>query len=88
MPIGVFTMVGIYIIVWWTVLFAVLPLGMNQREQERPDDGGQWGAPKDPQLKKKFITTTWVSAIVWAFVMLLIFTGWLPLPTVVGNAAG
>lgn len=88
MPIGPLTMAAIYIVCWWTVLFAVLPLGMNQHEQERPDDGGQWGAPKEPQLKKKFITTTWVSAIVWVFVMVLIFTGWLPLPTMVGNAAG
>ena len=88
MPIGPITMGAIYIVCWWVVLFAVLPLGMNQHEQERPDDGGQWGAPKEPQLKKKFITTTWVSAIVWAFVMVLIFTGWLPLPTMIGNAAG
>ncbi|WP_312735569.1 DUF1467 family protein [Brevundimonas sp.] len=80
MPIGVFTMVGIYIIVWWTVLFAVLPLGMAGETKEPPTDGAQWGAPRTPNLKKKFLTTTWVSALVWAFVMVLIFTGWLPLP--------
>ncbi len=80
MPIGPLTMFAIYIVCWWVVLFAVLPLGMNQRDQERPEDGGQWGAPSDPQLKRKFITTTWVSAIVWGVVMLLIFTGWMPLP--------
>ena len=39
MPIGVFTMVGIYIIVWWTVLFAVLPLGMAGETKEPPTDG-------------------------------------------------
>ncbi|RZJ37557.1 MAG: DUF1467 family protein, partial [Brevundimonas sp.] len=38
------------------------------------------GAPENPQLKKKFITTTWVSAIVWVFIMGLIFIGWMPLP--------
>ncbi|MFN3559389.1 MAG: DUF1467 family protein [Brevundimonas sp.] len=80
MPIGIFTMVAIYIVCWWTVLFAVLPLGMNQQGQTRPTDGGQWGAPENPQLKKKFITTTWVSAIVWVFIMGLIFIGWMPLP--------
>ena len=59
---------------------AVLPLGTSQETHEPPTDGSQWGAPKTPNLKKKFLTTTWVSAIVWAFVMVLIFTGWLPLP--------
>jgi len=80
MPIGPITMFAIYIVCWWTVLFAVLPIGMSQDAQERPTDGAQWGAPKEPHLKRKFITTTWVSAILWAFVMLLIWTGWLPLP--------
>jgi hypothetical protein len=42
MPIGPFTIVAIYIVCWWTVLFAVLPLGMSQQGQERPTDGAQW----------------------------------------------
>jgi Predicted secreted protein len=80
MPIGPLTMIAIYLVCWWTVLFAVLPLGMNQRDQERPTDGGQWGAPSDPKLKQKFITTTWVSAIVWLVIMVVIWTGIMPLP--------
>jgi len=85
MPIGPITMVAIYITCWWTVLFAVLPIGMSQSVQERPTDGAQWGAPANPQLKKKFLTTTWVSAIVWAVIMVLIYTRWLPLPTLPGG---
>ena len=80
MPIGPFTMVAIYIVCWWVVLFSILPLGMNQADQERPTDGAQWGAPVKPQLKRKFITTSWVSLIVWAVIMGLIYTGWMPLP--------
>lgn len=87
MPIGPFTMVAIYVICWWTVLFAVLPLGMNQGDQLEHEDGGQWGAPRDPNLKRKFITTTWVSAIVWAVVMLVIWTGIMPLPGLPGVAS-
>jgi predicted secreted protein len=79
-------MTAIYLTVWWTVLFAVLPIGMNQADQERPTDGAQWGAPANPNLKKKYLTTTWVATLVWAFIMVLIFTGWLPLPNV-GPAA-
>ena len=80
MPIGPVTMLAIYIICWWAVLFAILPLGMSQGAQERPDDGGQWGAPLQPNLKRKFITTSWVALILWAVVMVLVFVGWMPLP--------
>jgi predicted secreted protein len=80
--IGPVTMTAIYIVCWWVVLFTVLPLGMNQRDQAPPTDGAQWGAPAEPNLKKKFITTTWVAVLLWGFVMVLIFTGWLPLPRV------
>ena len=82
--IGPTTAIAIYFVVWWTVLFAVLPLGMNQGPRERQTDGGDWGAPANPNLKKKFITTTWVSAIVWGVIMVLIFTGILPLPDLPG----
>ncbi len=80
MPIGPITMFAIYIVVWWVVLFAVLPLGTSEETHEPPTDGSQWGAPKTPNLKRKFITTTWVALIVWAFVMVLVFIGWMPLP--------
>lgn len=82
MPIGPLTMFAIYVVCWWIVLFAILPLGMSNQIQHPPTDGSQWGAPADPQLKKKFLTTTWVSVIVWAFIMILVYTGWLPLPSV------
>ncbi len=82
MPIGPLTMFAVYVTVWWTVLFGILPIGMAQEDQAPPTDGAQWGAPKNPRLKKKFITTTWVSALVWAGIMVLLYTGWLPLPTI------
>ncbi len=57
----------IYLIVWWTVLFAILPLGTTSYAEVgiKVTDGGDPGAPVDPKLKKKVITTTWVSAIVF-----------------------
>ncbi len=80
LPIGPVTMLAVYIVCWWVVLFAILPLGMNQSNQERPTDGAQWGAPVQPNLKKKFLTTTWVAALVWALIMALVWIGWMPLP--------
>jgi predicted secreted protein len=56
-----------YFVVWWTTLFAILPLGVQSHHQAGVDvpGGGDPGSPVDPKLKRKFITTTWVSAIVW-----------------------
>jgi predicted secreted protein len=62
-----FTGIAIYLTIWWTVLFAVLPLGTTTHAEAGIDlgDGGDPGAPVDPKLKRKFITTTWVSAILF-----------------------
>ena len=73
MQLGPFTLVAIYLTVWWTVLFAVLPLGMQSHHEAGTDpaDGGDPGAPVKLNLKRKAITTTWVSAIV--FVVMFVF---------------
>ncbi len=71
---GPLTMLAIYMTIWWTVLFAVLPLGTQTRaEAGLPNDGSDPGAPVDPKLKKKFVTTTWVSAIVFAVLWVVIY---------------
>jgi len=77
-----FTLVAIYLTIWWTVLFAVLPWGITSHAEAGidPGDGGDPGAPVDPKLKKKFITTTWVSAIVWVVLIGVIKFGHLHLP--------
>lgn len=65
---SVFTAIFVYIVIWWTVLFAVLPLGVKSYRQSgvEPPPGCDPGAPVQPNLVRKFITTTWVSAIVLA----------------------
>ncbi len=62
--------ISVYLIIWWTVLFGVLPLGNRTHAELGVDlkDGGDPGAPVNPNLKRKFITTTWVSAILFAIV--------------------
>ena len=64
------TSLAIYLIVWWVVLFSVLPVGVVSHAEAgiKTPGGGDPGAPVDPKLKRKFITTTWVSAIVFAVV--------------------
>lgn len=79
---GPFTSVAIFLTIWWTVLFAVLPLGVTSHAEAGIDkgDGGDPGAPVDPKLKKKFLTTTAVSVVLFAIVWVVIKFGLITLP--------
>ena len=53
----------VYLVIWWTILFAVLPLGV--RRVENPERGQDAGAPERPQLLRKAIITSLVAAVLW-----------------------
>jgi predicted secreted protein len=62
---GIATNVAIYLTIWWTVLFIILPIGVTTLAEAGVDpQGADPGAPVDPKLMKKAITTTWVAALV------------------------
>ncbi|HEY2186473.1 MAG TPA: DUF1467 family protein [Xanthobacteraceae bacterium] len=68
------TAIAIYFIIWWTVLFAVLPWGVrSQEESGTVARGTDPGAPSIPNLKRKLLWNTIVSAIVF-MVWYLIYT--------------
>jgi predicted secreted protein len=79
---GPVTGVAIYLTLWWTVLFAVLPFGVTSHAQAGIDkgDGGDPAAPVDPKLKQKFLTTTWISAVLWVVLWAVIHFGIVKLP--------
>ena len=61
------TALAIYFIVWWVVLFAVLPWGVrSQVESGEVSPGTDPGAPAAPQLRLKMMWTTIVATIVFA----------------------
>jgi predicted secreted protein len=72
----------VYLVIWWVVLFAVLPWGVRSHHEEGIEvpGGGEPGSPVNPNLVKKFITTTWVSAIVLAVVFVVLHFHLIPLP--------
>ena len=45
-----FTGVVLYVLIWWTVLFAVLPIGTRPVERCRTTDSGWRGAPERPRI--------------------------------------
>jgi len=61
------TAIAIYFIIWWTVLFAVLPWGVrSQEESGTVSPGTDPGAPTIPRLARKLGWTTIVAGIVFA----------------------
>jgi predicted secreted protein len=61
------TVLAIYFLIWWIVLFAVLPWGVrSQQESGDVPDGTDPGAPLMPMLLKKVMWTTIVATIVFA----------------------
>ncbi len=60
------TAVAIFFLIWWVVLFAVLPWGI--RSQHEGGDmviGTDPGAPTMPRLARKLLWTTIVSLVIF-----------------------
>jgi predicted secreted protein len=77
------TAIAIYLTIWWTALFAILPIGVRSHAEEgKPvPGGGDPSSPVNPNLKRKFFTTTWVSAIVFALLWLTLHFHLVTLPS-------
>ena len=61
----------IYIIIWWLVFFAILPIDVN-REKPIKIDGEDAGSPENPRMLKKFIYCTGITTIIFIIIYLLI----------------
>jgi predicted secreted protein len=81
-----FTGAVLYVLIWWTALFAVLPFGI--RPQQAPDRHSGWrGAPEHPRLLRTVVATTVVAGVLWLGAFWLVSSpylsfrhGWLAMP--------
>lgn len=65
--------IAIYLIIWWMVLFAILPIGVRtQLEDGEVVPGSAESAPIAPQIWKKAGWTTLVSGVIFAMVYVVI----------------
>ncbi|MBB4659765.1 DUF1467 family protein [Parvularcula dongshanensis] len=67
----------VYLLLWWTVLFAVLPMrvrGVWEDEANHPK-GVERGAPVSPELWFKVKRTSLIAAVLWVVVFAVISTG-------------
>jgi len=60
---GAVTGIIVYLLIWWTGLFAVLPFGHRRAED---------GTPVIPHMGRKLIINTILACVIWGIVFALI----------------
>ena len=60
----------IYIIIWWVVFFAILPIDVN-RQKPVKIEGEDPGSPENHNMLKKFIYCTGITTIIFIIIYLL-----------------
>jgi predicted secreted protein len=75
---AVSTAVAVYFLIWWVVLFAVLPFGVRAQGEDAPA-GTDPGAPALPHLKAKLVWTTVIATVIFVLCALNYVNGWITL---------
>ena len=65
----------VYLIIWWLVLFMVLPWG--NRPPDLVGEGHATSAPENPRLWYKVGVTTVIAAVVFIIVYFVAEAGWI-----------
>lgn len=73
---GWFNGAVLYALIWWTVLFAVLPFG-TRPVSEADEHTGWRGAPSQPHMLRKVLVTTLIAGVIWLGCYALISSEWL-----------
>ena len=73
------TGIMVYLVIWWIMLFAVLPWGVRAQDEADAPPGTDPGAPAVPYLLAKLGWTTLVAAVVWAICAAVYIKGWVTL---------
>ena len=60
----------IYIIIWWIVFFAILPIDVERKKLFKIE-GEDTGSPENPKILKKFIFCTGITTILFIIIYLL-----------------
>jgi predicted secreted protein len=63
----------VFVVLWWLVLFAVLPWGVRTAMPDRT--GNDPGAPERPRLALKCAVTTAVTGLLWLALNWIINSG-------------
>lgn len=72
--VSIVGMLALYFIIWWVTLFAVLPFGIRSQWEGKVVPGTEPGAPQRPQLWRKVLITSVISAVIFVIVMFVVNT--------------
>jgi len=73
------TAIAVYFLVWWVVLFAVLPWGVrNQEESGDVSPGTDPGAPAVHKVWMKLVWTTVIATVVFGILAAIYRLGLIP----------
>jgi predicted secreted protein len=64
----------VYLVVWWLVIFMVLPWGV--KPPDNPGPGHATSAPDQPMLWRKAAITSVITAVVWVIIYLAVENSW------------
>jgi predicted secreted protein len=67
--------IAIYAIIWWLVIFMVLPWGVQTIGADDVAKGHAPSAPRRPRMLLKAAVTTVVAAVTWLIVFAIIESG-------------
>ncbi len=74
------TIIAIYFIIWWVVLFAVLPWGVrSQDESGEVTPGTDPGAPAVHKVWMKLLWTTVIASVVFGILAAAYRLDWIPI---------
>tara|TARA_B100000767_G_C19689735_1_gene503441 strand:- start:189 stop:443 length:255 start_codon:yes stop_codon:yes gene_type:complete len=78
---GITGAIIIYISIWWIVFFSILPIGIKSQNKEFKDNltGNDPGAPRNPQIGKRFLITTLITSIFFSLIYYLTVNDYLNL---------
>ena len=67
---------AVYLVIWWLVIFMVLPWGARSViDEDDVQKGHAQGAPKNPRMVLKIAITTVISGVLWGIVYTVIDSG-------------
>ena len=70
---GITGSIIVYVMIWWIIFFSVLPIGIQSNKEvfKEKIEGMDPGAPKNPNIAKKFFITTLITTVIFSLIYYL-----------------
>ena len=70
---GITGSIIVYVMIWWIIFFSVLPVGIQSNKEvfKEKIEGMDPGAPKNPNIAKKFFITTLITTVIFSVIYYL-----------------